>query len=195
MVVVDATLTVLHFAFVLWLIKVVIYSLLCFLSDLKYEVSRRMRGEFLKSVHTQRFLSAEPQCSVSMCIKLPALPSLNFSFIQSELDHTGLKQTEAERKRSWFSPWMNGWLLGKHISNTDKRLEEANLEPLSRKSTMLVFSRTSLPFWRVSPLSSTWTFTVLQSAPQAKCPGWARCVSTTETAHHLCKVFYSDLMI
>lgn len=46
-----------------------------------------------------------------MYIKVPALPSLNLSSTQTELDHNGLKQTEAELNRIQFSICYNGWLL------------------------------------------------------------------------------------
>ncbi len=69
---------------------------------------RVTRGDVEDCGHSQ---SAEPKCSVSMRVKVPALPSLHSSSIQSELDHNGLKQAEAERERNQFPLCKNGRLL------------------------------------------------------------------------------------
>lgn len=78
-------------------------------------VPRLMPGKMLRiEDHAQGHDSpwARSQSAPSaMYIKVPALPSLNPSSTQSELDHNGLKQTEAELNRIQFSICYNGWLL------------------------------------------------------------------------------------
>lgn len=53
--------------------------------------------DMLRTMWEKLWLGAQgvsgPECSVSMCIKTPALLSLHSSCIQSRLDHSGFKQT------------------------------------------------------------------------------------------------------
>lgn len=71
-----------------------------------------------------------PECSVSMCINPPALPTLNLSSTQSEL---GPKQAQAEYKGSLVLPTLEGTAPLKANINYNKKLEETNLKPLSKK--------------------------------------------------------------
>lgn len=153
-----------HFSLGLWLIKELIcLKKVSFYLNLNKTsgVLRLMPGEMLRIVD-MTLLSAGPKSPVSMYIKVPALPSHNPSSTQRELDHNGLKQTEAELNRIQFSVCYSGWLLSMFCAKENlKHRRKARGDQIGttrQKFTMLASSGMSPPFWRVSPLSSVWTF-------------------------------------